>query len=277
MKKASIYKTAVVTVACLAAGAAANAADQERGENTKRAAGGVFDRFDKNGDGLLTADEIPKSLRRLTRRADENGDGKISRKELAAGRQQTNLVPAGNSSPGRLNVAGLLQRQDKNGDGKLSKSEAPERMAVAFDRFDVNGDGVLDSAELKRMSERIAGNPGTGTEGMPYFRQMDRNGDGSISRDEVPPPLQQRFKQIDADSDGKLSPRELAQAVQGRRGGSQAARSPKQLFYDQDSDADGRLTRSEAKGQFARDFDKLDANNDGELDFREIAAGAADP
>jgi EF hand len=41
------------------------------------------------------------------------------------------------------------------------------------------------------------------------FRELDRNGDGFISRDEANGPLLTYFDDLDKDRDGKLSPQEL--------------------------------------------------------------------
>src|SRR5262245_17459189 len=38
--------------------------------------------FDKNNDGLLTADELPPPLARAFEKADRNGDGKLDVKEV---------------------------------------------------------------------------------------------------------------------------------------------------------------------------------------------------
>jgi len=43
-----------------------------------------FDRWDRNGDGKLTRDELPERIRGAFDRADANSDGFITRKEDAA-------------------------------------------------------------------------------------------------------------------------------------------------------------------------------------------------
>lgn len=49
--------------------------------------GGLHERFDANGDGLLTAQELPERSRDRIMRADANGDGAVSREELQQARQ----------------------------------------------------------------------------------------------------------------------------------------------------------------------------------------------
>ena len=41
-------------------------------------------RFDKNGDGKLTKDELPEFLGKAFDASDKNGDGKLDREEVAA-------------------------------------------------------------------------------------------------------------------------------------------------------------------------------------------------
>jgi Ca2+-binding EF-hand superfamily protein len=60
----------------------------------------LFQRLDKNGDGVLAAEEIPEEQRRfferMLRTGDANSDGKISREEFeAASRDQTRPAPMG--------------------------------------------------------------------------------------------------------------------------------------------------------------------------------------
>ncbi len=62
----------------------------------------LFDRWDRNGDGKLTRDELPEKARPNFDRADTNGDGVISREEDAAFRNRRPAEPqrqAGRPNP----------------------------------------------------------------------------------------------------------------------------------------------------------------------------------
>ena len=48
------------------------------------AAGGMFARFDKNGNGRIDKSEMPEQMRSRMAAADTNGDGAIDRQELSA-------------------------------------------------------------------------------------------------------------------------------------------------------------------------------------------------
>lgn len=50
------------------------------------------------------------------------------------------------------------------------------------------------------------------------MQQVDKNGDGKIDPDELPPRLKQSAKQIDSNGDGKIVAAELAAAMKRRDG-----------------------------------------------------------
>ena len=64
----------------------------------------LFKQMDANGDGALTAEELPNPLEDL-RKMDSNGDGKVTREERHAARsaaQQGNPPPVGSGKPAVL-------------------------------------------------------------------------------------------------------------------------------------------------------------------------------
>ncbi len=66
-----------------------------------------------------------------------------------------------------------------------------------------------------------------GPEGRPgdFFARLDRNGDGSISREEAPERMKDRFKEIDRNDDGKITAEELREAFAREFGMSGERRS----------------------------------------------------
>lgn len=74
-----------------------------------QAAGKLFDKADRDGDGFLTVEEVKQGLGEKLRQADGNGDGKLSPEEAKA------VFP-------RMNDR-LFQRLDRNQDGFLSKED----------------------------------------------------------------------------------------------------------------------------------------------------------
>ncbi len=125
---------------------------------------------DKNGDGKLSADEMPSHLAQMLPGADSNGDGAIDRAELMAAMQNHRNPFGGHGGPGKLGgpgggdprqVDGQLMQYDRNGDGQLSSDEVPTQMRGMLRGSDHNGDGTLDTQELQlirqRMNERAQG------------------------------------------------------------------------------------------------------------------------
>jgi outer membrane protein assembly factor BamB len=83
----------------------------------------------------------------------------------------------------------------------------------AIGRFGCGAYAVLALAAAPTLSP--APPPGAGGDIEDRFKQLDRNGDGKLSREElgVMPRLQARFDELDADRDGGISPGELVAAV----------------------------------------------------------------
>ena len=100
----------------------------------------------------------------------------------------------------------------------------------------------------------------------PGFAQLDKNGDGNISRDEAAghARLSQNFDRIDTNKDGVLSQDELRAA---RPHGAQGHHARI------DANQDGMISRDEAKNapRLAENFDAIDANKDGMLSHDELA------
>lgn len=126
-------------------------------------------RFDANGDGKISLDEIQAGRKAEAAALDANGDGKLSADELVAGemrRIQTRV---------EARVKARIEALDTDGDGMLSAAElamppAPSRM---FERFDANNDGVLSDDEL--AAARPMMQPGQGRIGLRGER-MGRGG-----------------------------------------------------------------------------------------------------
>ena len=94
------------------------------------------------------------------------------------------------------------------------------------------------------------------------WQAADADQNGYIDRNEAQalPPIAERFEQLDGDGDGKLTPDEMRSSMQDRM---QAI----------DADQDGYIDRAEAEAglpRVARFFDRLDANSDGKLSTEEM-------
>jgi hypothetical protein len=142
-------------------------------------------------------------------------------RDLAGAQLVLRLAPVGQ---------GLFQALDANGDGQLSIRE----LRGAWDRvkdLDTDGNGYISRKEIPQqyrltVAQGAAGNarapvavlrgamiparapPGRGPL---WFRKMDRNGDGDVSRKEWLG-SEEDFKKIDTDGDGLISVEEAERA-----------------------------------------------------------------
>jgi Ca2+-binding EF-hand superfamily protein len=95
---------------------------------------------------------------------------------------------------------------DTNHDGKLSVEEIAAA-SVGLITLDKDHDGQLTSLEyLPSQSDPNANKP---DETVQRLMALDRNGDGTLTKDEVPERMQGLFSRIDTNKDGKLTPDEI--------------------------------------------------------------------
>ncbi|MCA8940536.1 MAG: hypothetical protein KDB07_12040 [Planctomycetes bacterium] len=110
--------------------------------------------------------------------------------------------------------AAILKRLDKNGDGKVSKDEATGRFADNFDTLDKNKDGFITEDEIgggnmgrerpnRGQQDRQPAGPS------PFFKLLDTDDDGKISKDEAPAKLKEKFDEADGNKDGFIDDAEL--------------------------------------------------------------------
>ncbi|PWG16212.1 EF-hand domain-containing protein [Salibaculum griseiflavum] len=112
---------------------------------------------------------------------------------------------------------------------------------------------------------------------MPSFEEMDLDGNGALTAEEMRAAMQARmqarFEAADTDGDGGLSAEEMTAMMQARM----ANRMERHLDRA-DENGDGLLQIEEMQamgGKGSRDgamFDRLDSNGDGTLDAEEFAA-----
>lgn len=142
---------ALLLAAGIAVAAPALAHEGKRGGGGMDQRGGdrgamLFERFDSDGDGRVTRDEVAAARTARQAALDADGDGFVSRDEMTAHAQAE------------------------------ASARAASRAGRMFDRLDADGDGRLGAAEV------MTGQMGNG---MQMFDRLDADGDGVITRDEA--------------------------------------------------------------------------------------------
>lgn len=136
-----------------------------------------------------------------------------------------------------------------------------------------------------------------------FIKRFDKNNDGALQKDELPPRLAQAFDRFDKNNDGKLDRAEveaMLAAIKQRLANSDKKPDDKtkkpddkkktddkkpddaqvERFVDRmlerlDKNKDGKISKDEAMGPLAEAFDRLDTNKDGFLDRDELRRSAA--
>ena len=171
--------------------------------------GAAFADLDADKNGKLDLDEIVDYLK-------PRFDAARSRVELSIVEQGRTLFDILDSDrDGRLayrevrSVADKLALWDKDGDGLLSEAEIPLQFRMVAAR------GSLPIPGMPQVNVALMNPPGnipSRTAGPVWFRKMDRNQDGEISRREFLGDLD-LFETLDLNGDGAI---ELSEAVRVR-------------------------------------------------------------
>lgn len=159
--------------------------------------------LDRNGDGILTKDEVPERMQGMFARIDTNNDGKLTQDEIkasAAAQRGPNGPAQRGGEPTRRDP--LLNALDTDHDGVISREEiaaAPASLKV----LDKDGDGTISQTELRPPQM-------TPTDRADHMLdEWDTNKDGKITKPEAPDRIQEQFEKIDTNNDGFLTKDEL--------------------------------------------------------------------
>jgi len=150
----------------------------------------MFQRLDSDQDGRITLEEVPEERRerfeRLLRAHDGDGDGAVSAAEFENAR-------AGGKNGDAAKGAKKRCRDPKSSNGRDAK------------RF--NDTGRFGNGRGWRAGDRGAGRPKEGRGG-PFLRALDADGDGALSSAEIAA-ASSSLLELDRNGDGDISPDEL--------------------------------------------------------------------
>jgi hypothetical protein len=168
-------------------------------------------RLDTDGDGLVSYEEasvLPFMNEERFGELDANSDGVLDATERPRG-------PRGPQGP-FPDFHAQIREADTNGDGQVTRDEflaaAPKIAEQIFAHMDRNQDGVLSADDHPR-----------GRRGAGSMREADANGDHQVTYDELvavdPETTQEQFGEMDRNGDGVLSRDDHPEGGRGRRGG----------------------------------------------------------
>ena len=160
--------------------------------------------LDRNGDGILTKDEIPERMQGLFSRIDVNHDGKLTPDEIrSSATSQGGPVGRPQHTGDATRMDPILGALDTDHDGIISAAEiaaAPSSLKT----LDKDGDGELSAAELRPKQMTPA------DRAKHMLDEWDTNKDGKITKTEAPDRMQQQFDTLDTNHDGALTEDEIA-------------------------------------------------------------------
>lgn len=187
-------------------------AEFDQGERAKKLEEAVraalFARLDKNGDGFITRDELPKmpgppdGLHWIGK-SDLNRDGRVSFEEFAKSSRFKD------ASTERLKA--MFDHFDRNKDGFLDAKDHPERRRdhrrpmprIALEKLDSNKDGELTWEEFKDAPPLLHLEEGDRKR---LFARLDSDKNGSVSGEELMNASHDRERKGGGDRKGERGP-----------------------------------------------------------------------
>jgi len=140
-------------------------------------------KLDANGDGAIDRSEAARHPRLAGKfdEMDKNKDGKLAKEEMP----RRDGRGFGKNGHGRH---GMMTKLDTDKDGRISRAESTAgqaRSAERFDKMDVNKDGYLDRADRELRAKQRTDE---------WFAKADTDKDGKLSRAEVDAARSQRME-----------------------------------------------------------------------------------
>ncbi|KAK4804174.1 hypothetical protein SAY86_003991 [Trapa natans] len=139
-----------------------------------------------SGHGVNSQGTINEA-KRVFEKYDKNGDGKISSEEL---REALNSIGPGAATSDETDL--MISELDKNGDGHIDFDEfmeffagcgGDETLRDAFDYYDLDRNGLISAEELHSVLGKL-GEKFSLSDCRKMIRSVDRDGDGNVNFEE---------------------------------------------------------------------------------------------
>lgn len=143
---ASVTTLTIIGVGIATTGSAF-ADDKKRKGKGKR--GVNIERIDTDKSGTISLEEFASVGLGKMIAADKDGDGILSTDEVSAAMEAERK---------RRREEAMMRRLDVNGDGSITVAELQDRMSKQFALLDRNSDGSLSEEEIRKMRGKRKGN-----------------------------------------------------------------------------------------------------------------------
>ena len=187
---------------------------QTRGDRSAfQEIGRILRAKDADGDSKLSQEEFGDAD--LFKTLDTDEDGSLTLRELIGGKDAVIEADKKEQAAVMQEEFSILDRDDS---GKLSKDELGKEFEGLLETGDTDKDGSLNLEEFSnaRKPGDSVRNNGDRPERGDILGQLDKDGDGKISKDEAPARLKENFDKVDKDGDGFLSKEEIEGIVRDR-------------------------------------------------------------
>lgn len=229
--------------------------------------------IDADKDGKASFEDVTKVLPKFPlarfNAFDKDKDKMLTRGELPRPGGKPGTPPRDTAKAAAAGLIPLIQQADTDKDGKVTEEEfkkaLPNAPASQFKELDRNGDGTLGKGDLPPQRDPQGG-----------FLRADADKDGRVSaaefKEAFPKSPEDRFTKLDKNKDGFLD--KVDRALTAPAISKPAVETPKawpdvikNLIAQSDTDKDDKLTFEEFSkdkpGMSRTTFDTMDTNKDG--------------